>query len=268
MREVVAVVGGTGAEGNGLALRFAKAGVRLLIGSRNSERAQAAAKQIAERTGATEVTGHANPEAVSKAAIVILTVPLSAQVETLKSIRNSFAPGSILVDATVPLEIALGGRVSRTISLWDGSAAQQAARLVPSSVPVVSAFHGLSAEGLANLDHSVDCDTLICGDSLEAKTAVSALAEKIPGVRAIDAGPLDHARYLESCAALLIALNLRHKVGHSGLRITGLGLGDPVAPVRSGVRSPGGASVSSPGGTHRESLKPASTGLPKPERAP
>jgi NADPH-dependent F420 reductase len=228
VHEVVAVVGGTGAEGNGLALRFAKAGVRVLIGSRNPERAQAAAKTIAERTGATEITGHSNLEAASKAPIVILTVPLAAQVETLKSIRNSFAPGSTLVDATVPLEIALGGRLSRIISLWDGSAAQQAARLAPPGVSVVSAFHGLSAEALANLDHPIDCDALICGDSLEAKTAVSALAEKIPGVRAIDVGPLEHARYLESSAALLIALNLRHKVNHSGLRITGLGLADPL----------------------------------------
>ena len=225
MREIVAVVGGTGAEGTGLALRFAKAGLGVLIGSRSPEKAQAAAKKIAGRTGATEITGHPNPEAVSKAAIVILTVPLSAQVETLKSIRNSFASGSILVDATVPLEIAVGGRLSRTISLWDGSAAQQAARLVPPGVSVVSAFHGLSAEGLANLDHPVDCDALICGDSLESKTIVSGLAEKIHGVRAVDVGPLDHARYLESAAALLITLNLRHKVNHSGLRITGLRLG-------------------------------------------
>jgi 8-hydroxy-5-deazaflavin:NADPH oxidoreductase len=221
------VVGGTGAEGSGLALRFAKAGVRVLIGSRSPERAQATARAIAERTGTSEVTGHSNPEAVGKAAIVVLTVPLGAQVESLKSIRNSFASGSILVDATVPLEIALGGRLSRTVNLWDGSAAQQAARLAPPGVSVVSTFHGLSAEALANLDYPVDCDALMCSDSFEAKTAISALAEKIPGVRAIDAGPLDHARYLESSAALLIALNLRHKVNHSGLRITGLRPGQP-----------------------------------------
>jgi NADPH-dependent F420 reductase len=227
VQEALAVVGGTGAEGSGLALRFAKAGVRVLIGSRNPERAQATAKKIAERTGANEISGYSNPEAISKAAIVVLTVPLAAQVETLKSIRNSFTPDSILVDATVPLEIALGGRLSRTLALWDGSAAQQAARLVPSGVSVVSAFHALSAEALANLDRPVDCDALICGDSVEAKNTVSAFAEKIPGVRAIDAGPLDHARYLETSAALLIALNLRHKVNHSGLRITGLGLAEP-----------------------------------------
>jgi NADPH-dependent F420 reductase len=125
------------------------------------------------------------------------------------------------VDATVPLEIAIGGRVSRMLTLWDGSAAQQAARLVP-GVPVVSAFHALSAEALAKLDHPLDCDTLICGDHAEAKVAVAQLAAMIPGVRAIDAGALDAARLLESAAALLIALNLRHKVKESGMRITGL----------------------------------------------
>ncbi len=216
METIVAVVGGTGAEGSGLALRFAKAGVRVRIGSRNQERAQ----ETATRIGAG-ATGHTNPEAVKEAAVVVLTVPLSAQVETLKSIRASFAPGAILVDATVPLEVAIGGRVSRTLTLWDGSAAQQAARLVP-GVPVVAAFHALSADALAKLDHPLDSDTLICGDSAEAKAAVTRLAEMIPGVRAIDAGPLDNARLLESAAALLISLNLRYKVRDSGMRITGL----------------------------------------------
>lgn len=226
MQQAVAVVGGTGAEGSGLALRFAKAGLRVLIGSRTLDRAQAAAKEIAKQAGAGEITGHTNSDAVGKAPIVILTVPLSAQVETLKAIRTSLASGAILVDATVPLEIAVGGRVSRTISLWDGSAAQQAARLVPAGVSVVSTFHLLGAEALKSLDRPVDCDALICGDNADAKATVSRLAAKIPGVRAIDAGPLENARYLETSAALLIALNLKHKVSHSGLRITGLGLSD------------------------------------------
>jgi 8-hydroxy-5-deazaflavin:NADPH oxidoreductase len=213
---IVAIVGGTGAEGSGLAARFAKAGVKVRIGSRNLEKA----RETAARSGAN-ATGHTNADAVTSAAIVILTVPLAAQVETLKSIRASIAPGAILVDATVPLEIAIGGRVSRTLTLWDGSAAQQAARLLP-GVPVVAAFHALSAEALAKLDHPLDCDALICGDSVEAKAAVSQLAGLIPGVRAVDAGTLDNARLLESAAALLISLNLRHKIKESGMRITGL----------------------------------------------
>jgi NADPH-dependent F420 reductase len=219
----IAVVGGTGAEGSGLAVRFARGGARVLIGSRAPDKAQAAAQRIAALAGAGEVTGHTNPDAVAGAAIVVLTVPLSAQVEILKSVRGSIQPGAILVDATVPLEIAIGGRLSRTLTLWDGSAAQQAARLAPDGVPVVAAFHGLSAEALMKLDEPLDCDTLMCGDSADAKAAVAQLAAMIPGVRAIDAGALDNARLIENAAALLISLNLRHKVKHSGIRITGIG---------------------------------------------
>jgi 8-hydroxy-5-deazaflavin:NADPH oxidoreductase len=205
-----------------LALRFAKAGAHVRIGSRSLEKAQEAARRIADATGAAEVTGHANQEAARGAEIVLLTVPLAAQVEILKSIRGSFETGAILVDATVPLEIAIGGRLSRTVTLWDGSAAQQAARLAPEGVRVVAGFHALSAEALARLDRPVDCDTLLCGDHAEAKAAVSELAVLIPGVRAVDAGPLENARLVESAAALLISLNLRHKVRSSGMRITGL----------------------------------------------
>jgi NADPH-dependent F420 reductase len=214
VQTIIAVVGGTGAEGSGLAARFAKAGIEVRIGSRNFEKAQEAARRVG-------ATGHTNADAVTGAAIVVLTVPLSAQVDTLKSIRGSIAPGAILVDATVPLEVAIGGRLSRTLTLWDGSAAQQAARLLP-GVPVIAAFHALSADALAKLDHPLDCDALICGDNADAKTAVMKLAEMISGVRAIDAGPLDNARLLESAAALLISLNLRHKVKESGMRFTGI----------------------------------------------
>ncbi|MCW5981624.1 MAG: NADPH-dependent F420 reductase [Bryobacteraceae bacterium] len=221
MNEMIAIVGGTGAEGGGLAMRFAKAGARVAIGSREAEKAREAAQRIAAATGG-EVDGRANADAVGEADIVVLTVPLAAQAAILKSIRDSFRPGAILVDATVPLEAAIGGRVSRTVALWDGSAAQQAARLAPAGVRVVAAFHALSAHELADLDAPVDCDVLICGDDAEAKAAVRGLVESIAGARAVDAGPLDNARLLESVAALLIALNLRHKVKGSGIRITGL----------------------------------------------
>jgi len=222
VQTTIAVVGGTGAEGSGLALRFAKAGAPVRIGSRTLEKAQQTAQQIATAAGSTNVTGHTNPDAAAAAEVVVLTVPLAAQVEILKSIRGSFRPGAILVDATVPLEIAIGGRLSRTVTLWDGSAAQQAARLAPQGVQVVAGFHALSAEALGRLDEPVDCDTLICGDSAEAKAVVQEIAAMIPGVNAIDAGALDMARMLENAAALLIALNLRYKVKHSGMRITGL----------------------------------------------
>ncbi|PWU02912.1 MAG: NADPH-dependent F420 reductase [Terriglobia bacterium] len=222
METTVAVVGGTGAEGGGLALRFAHAGLRVRIGSRDLERAGETAHRIVQAAGAGEVSGHTNADAVSGAGIVVLTVPLAAQIEILKSIRGFFERGAILIDATVPLEIAIGGRLSRTVTLWDGSAAQQAARLAPEGVRVVAGFHALSAEALVHLERPVDCDTLICGDAADAKAAVRDLAQTIPGVRAVDAGPLENARMLESAAALLIALNLRHKVKSSGIRITGV----------------------------------------------
>ena len=138
----IAVIGGTGAEGGGLALRFAKAGVRVRIGSRSLEKAQEAARRVAASAGAGEVSA-------------------------------SFQPGAILVDATVPLEIAIGGRLSRTLTLWDGSAAQQAARLAPEGVRVVAGFHALSAEALGRLERPVECDTLLCGDDAEAKAEPS-----------------------------------------------------------------------------------------------
>jgi len=225
----IAIIGGSGAEGTGLALRFAKAGLTVLIGSRDADRAEAAAAQISMKARSTNVSGHRNEQAADSADVVVLTVPLAAHAQTLKSLNPRLKPGTIVVDATVPLEIAIGGRVSRVLSLWDGSAAQQCARLVPEGVRVVAAFHSLSAGALARLEERVDCDVLVCGDDDQAKRAVAELAGKIDGVRAIDAGPLESARYLETSAALLISLNLQHKVKHSGMRITGL-------PERSGPR--------------------------------
>ena len=223
VKETIGIIGGSGAEGTALALRFGKAGARVLIGSRELTKAQEAARRIATNVGAN-VEGRTNPDAAAEAEIVVLTVPLAAQAGIMKSIRDSLRPGTILVDATVPLEVAIGGRVSRTVALWDGSAAQQAARLTPDGVHVVAAFHGLSAHALADLDRPVDCDVLLCGDNAEAKAIVAELTRLIPGARAVDAGGLDNARYLECVAALLISLNLRHKVKEAGIRITGLAL--------------------------------------------
>lgn len=225
VEQTVAIVGGTGAEGFGLALRFARAGVRLRIGSRDLGKAQNVARRIAEIAGAGSVEGRLNSGAVREAAIVVLTVPLAAQIGILKSVRASFRPDAVLVDATVPLEAAIGGRLSRLVTLWAGSAAQQAAQHVLEGVAVTSAFHCLSAETLANLERDVDSDVLICGDSQNAKAAVRELVKLIPGARPVDAGPLENSRFTESLAALLISLNLRYKVSGSGVRITGLRLG-------------------------------------------
>lgn len=222
MLRTIAIVGGTGAEGSGLALRFAHAGMNVRIGSRVAEKAQAAAARIAETGPRGSVGGFGNAEACQTAGIVILTVPLSAQIAILKSVRGHLRPGQIVVDATVPLEAAIGGRLSRTLTLWAGSAAEQAAQYLPEGVAAAAAFHSLSAESLAHLDRPVDCDVLICGSSPEARAAVGELTRAIAGARPVDAGPLENARMAENVAALLISLNLRHKVKHCGVRITGL----------------------------------------------
>ena len=218
----IAIVGGTGQEGFGLALRWARAGESVIIGSRDSARARASASELKKMIPDAAVEGLANPGAVAQAKVVVLTVPLAAQIATLKSIRDQLQPGTVLVDATVPLEKALGGRLSRVIQLWDGSAAEQTARYVGKQVRVAGAFHSLSAEVLRDLERPVDSDVLITGDSREARAAVSALVAKIPGARAVDLGPLDNSRYAEQLAALLITLNLRHRVSASGIRFTGL----------------------------------------------
>ena len=222
MPVTVAILGGTGPEGLGLAMRWARAGVRVRIGSRAADKAQAAAAQVRQAAPQAHVEGFLNPEAAAEADVVVLTVPLAAQIATIKTVRERLRPGTVFVDATVPLGAVLGDRITHMVALWAGSAAQQAAANLPAHVNVASAFHSLSAVALADLEHPVDSDVLVCGDSKEAKAVVKELVEKIDGARAVDAGPLENSRFTENLAALLIALNLRHKVKHSGLRITGL----------------------------------------------
>lgn len=217
----IAILGGTGPAGMGLALRWARAGESIILGSRHAQRAQEAAEKIRQRTGPqAKVSGMENSAACAAAEVLVLTVPFEGQASLLKQLKLAIRPGSILIDATVALAASVGGRASRTLGVWQGSAAQQAAELVPTGVSVAAAFHNLSAE-LLNGDESLDCDVIVCGDDANANQLARALAAKIPGVRAIDGGKLENARILEQITALLIGLNIRHK-GHSGIRITGL----------------------------------------------
>ena len=217
----IAVIGGTGPAGTGLALRWARAGESIIIGSRDAQRAQQAAAQIQLKAGgASRVSGMENSQACAAADLLVLTVPFEAQADLLKQLKPSISAGSILVDATVPLAASVGGRASRTLGVWQGSAAQQAAELVPKGVSVVAAFHNLSAE-LLNGDAPLDCDVIVCSDDPDAGQLVRELAGKISGVRAIEGGKLENARVVEQITALLIGLNIRHK-GHAGIRITGL----------------------------------------------
>jgi NADPH-dependent F420 reductase len=217
----IAILGGTGPAGMGLALRWARAGETIYIGSRTAERAREAAAKIRERVGsAAKVTGQLNAEACAASDLLTLTVPFEGQAALLKELKPAFRPNSILIDATVPLASSIGGRASRILGVWQGSAAQQAAELVPKGVSVVAAFHNASAD-VMNGDDPVECDVLVCSDDPEAAGIAIELAAKIPGVRGIDAGKLENARTIEQITSLLIALNIRHK-GHGGIRITGL----------------------------------------------
>ncbi len=217
----IAIIGGTGPAGMGLALRWARAGETIIIGSRESARARKAAAAIRESIGPeAKVSGMENSGACAAADILMLTVPFEGQASLLKKLKPAMTDGSILIDATVPLAASIGGRASRTLGVWQGSAAQQAAELVPEEVSVVAAFHNLSADLLGG-DAPLDCDVIVCSDDPDAAQLTRELAAKIPGVRAIDGGKLENARIIEQITALLIGLNFRHK-GHAGIRITGL----------------------------------------------
>ena len=221
MSRPIAVLGGTGAEGFGLALRWVRAGETVIIGSRDAKRAEEAAAKISSTVGASaNVSGAENSAAVAATDLIVLTVPFEGHASLLKQIKPNFRPGSILIDATVPLAASVGGRASRTLGVWQGSAAQQSAELVPKGVTVVAAFQSISAELLGG-DQPVECDVVACSDDPNATKVACSLAAKIPGVRALDGGKLENARILEQITALLIGLNIRHK-GHSGVRFTGL----------------------------------------------
>ncbi len=218
----IAIIGGTGDQGKGLALRWAKAGYEIVIGSRAADRAQAAATEMRAQLGAdANITGAANADAAADAGIVVLTVPFAAQTPTLKEIKDRLQPQTVLVDVTVPLEPAVGGKPTRVLGVWAGSAAEQCAELAPAGVQVVSAFHNVGADALADLTHEVACDVFVCGDDKEAKARVRPLVEAIPGCRFIDGGVLANSRTVEALTALLIGVNIRYKA-HTGIRITGI----------------------------------------------
>lgn len=232
MNRAIAIIGGTGPAGTGLALRLAKAGEKIIIGSRDATRALQTADKIRVRAGPqAQVSGLENSAACAASDLLVLTVPFESQAELLKQLKPAIRPGSILIDATVPLAASVGGRANRILGVWQGSAAQQTAELVPKGVSVVAAFQNVSAEVL-NGDEDVDCDVIVCSDDPAATQIAMELAAKIPRVRAIDGGKLENARIVEQITALLIGLNIRHK-GHGGVRITGL----PEAAYKAGPSS-------------------------------
>jgi hypothetical protein len=220
MADPIPIIGGTGALGYGLALRWAQAGEAIVIGSRKPKRAEEAAGKVAAAVPEAEVDGLENADAVKRGPIVFLTVPFRAQSETLNNLTDALEGGQILVDCTVPTAAAVSGKATRTVGVWQGSAAQQAQEMVPEGVTVISALHTVSAAALAEGDE-IEEDVLVCGEKKADKARVAGLIERIDGLRAVNAGPLEMARIVETLTPMLIAINSRYKT-RAGLRVTNL----------------------------------------------
>ena len=221
MPEPVSIIGASGALGFGLAVRLARAGSDVTIGSRETPRAEEAAERAREVVPEGSFTGLANQAAAAANEILILSVPFRNQSETLNNLRDVLRPGQLVIDATVPLAAAVGGRATRVLGVWQGSAAQQAQEMVPEGVTVLSALHTVSAAALRNLDHALDEDVLLAGDRRADKRRAAALLDGIDGLRCVDCGRLEMARITEQLTALMISVNVRYKT-RAGIRITGL----------------------------------------------
>lgn len=215
--KTIAVLGGAGKEGGGLALRWAHAGHKVIIGSRDAGRAQEAAAEINAKIGNENASGATNPDAAAAADIVVLAVPFSAQRATVESVADALQ-GKILIDVTVPL---VPPKVSRVQLPEGGSAVEAMQKLLGEGVKVVSAFQNISAHHLTHLDETIDCDVLVCADDAAAADEVVALAKEI-GLGAWNAGVLANSVVSEALTSVLIALNRRYKVPDSGIRITGI----------------------------------------------
>ncbi len=221
MPQTVSIIGGSGALGFGLAVRLGRSGVPVVIGSREAARAQEAAERASKLAPEGSFEGADNATAAGRSELLILSVPFRSQSETLTNLKQHLRPGQLVVDASVPLAAAISGKATRTIGVWQGSAAQQVAEMVPEGVRVCSALHTVSAAMLGDLDHVLDEDVLVCGDKKADKQEVIALIERIEGLRCVDCGKLEMARLTEQLTPLLISINVRHKV-HAGIKITGV----------------------------------------------
>jgi NADPH-dependent F420 reductase len=219
----IGIIGGTGDQGVGIAIRFVQASEDVIIGSRAVEKAQEAVdkiKGLLEKDEIPNLKAAENPAAAKEAEILILTVPLVAQQPTLLSIKEG-ATGKILMDATEPLESAIGGSPTRCLYLPEGAAAERAQKILPETT-VICAFNNISSGALINFKESIDCDCLISGDDQEAKIKVAKLIEQIPGVKVVDCGSLERAQLIEKITPLLIGLNIKKTCKDAGIRITGI----------------------------------------------
>ena len=215
----VSVIGGTGPQGLGIAERLAIAGVDVIVGSRKEEKAL---DVVAKAKDLSNMVGMANEDAAREGDVLILTVPLAAQKPTVEGIKE-FCKDKIVMDATVPLETAIGGKPFRFIDLMEGSAAERTASILDGTgAKVICAFCNISNSHLANIPDEIDCDCLIAGDDADAKATAAEIIDKIPGIKTIDCGILEKARIIEKITPLLIGLNIKYKSHYGGLRITGI----------------------------------------------
>jgi len=217
----LAVVGGTGKEGSGLALRWANAGYSVVIGSRTEEKAKRVSAELNEVLGSEVIKGMLNEQAAARADIIIVTVPYAAHKATLESIHQA-SQGKIVVDVTVPMAPP---RITEVVLPNGHTAAEEAQAILGDSVRVVSAFQNVSAVHLKDPEHDIQCDVLVTGDDEEAKQDVIALAEAI-GMQGINAGPLANAIVAESLTPVLLGINKRYGVKGAGIRITNLNNSD------------------------------------------
>ena len=217
--ERVAVIGATGEEGFGLAGRWAKAGIEVVIGSRDAGRAVDAAERMRGLVGG-RVDGMQNEDAAAAASVVVVTVPFSGQAGIYRSIADGLRDDAVVIDCTVPVAASVGAKPTRTLGVWEGSAAQQAWGFIRKGT-MIAAFHSLAAVALNEFDHELEGDVLVCGKK-DGKETTKELVEAIPNLRYIDAGPLENARIVEPITALLIGINHRYKTDRAGIRITGL----------------------------------------------
>jgi len=212
----IAILGGTGKEGAGLAARWAAAGHTIVIGSRDAARARAKAEELRALTGRTPITGDSNAEAARRGAVVVLALPAAGLAQTLPELADR-CRGKVVVSTVVPLTFG-GGRLYTPPTA--GSSAEEAQALLPGAT-VVAAFHHVAAQELSATAHAIECDLLVCGGDAAAKETVAELGRAM-GLRAIDAGGLGNAGPIEGITALLATINRRYKRKNAGIRITGL----------------------------------------------
>lgn len=212
----IAILGGTGKEGAGLALRWALRGHTIVIGSRDAARAQARAAELSERSGRDTIAGATNPAAAHRGTVVVLALPADGLAATLPEVREA-CRGKVVISTVVPLTFG-GPRLFTPPP--EGSAAEAAQALLPEA-RVVAAFHHIAAHELAVTEHEIECDLLLCGGDADAKELVTELGTSL-GLRALDVGPLTNAGPLEAITAVLATVNRRYKLKNSGIRITGL----------------------------------------------